>query len=67
MSSNVPQVIDEEAVRLTAYFLWEQDGRPDSDPADFWERALAMHARSHQASEDLTAEPTAEPAETAIR
>jgi hypothetical protein len=32
-----------EAVRLTAYFLWEQDGRPDGRHEEYWLRALHKH------------------------
>lgn len=28
-----------ERIRLTAYFLWEHDGRPDGNPFDYWLRA----------------------------
>jgi hypothetical protein len=35
--------IDEEAVRLTAYFLWEQDGRPEGGAERYWFRALKRH------------------------
>jgi hypothetical protein len=28
-----------EQIRQTAYFLWEQDGRPDGDGAAYWLRA----------------------------
>lgn len=47
------RTIDEEAVRLTAYFLWEQDGRPDKNPADFWLRALELHRRSDALGREL--------------
>lgn len=40
-----PEPIDEEAVRLTAYFLWEQDGRPFGRESDYWARAREMHRR----------------------
>lgn len=36
---------DEEAIRLTAYFLWEQDGRPEGRHDSYWLRAREMHAR----------------------
>lgn len=39
------QDLDEEAVRRTAYFLWEQDGRPFGREAFYWERAREMHRR----------------------
>ena len=45
--------LDEEAVRLTAYFMWEQDGRPNSNPQDYWERALEMHRRANAYGQEL--------------
>ena len=38
----------EEAVRKTAYFLWEQDGRPDGRHEDYYLRALEQHRRERQ-------------------
>ena len=37
--------IDEEAVRRTAFFLWEQDGRPPGRDVEYWSRALEQHIR----------------------
>ncbi|MDB5541790.1 MAG: hypothetical protein JWQ89_3517 [Devosia sp.] len=34
-----------EAVRRTAYFLWEQDGRPDGRHDEYYLRALEQHRR----------------------
>jgi len=34
-----------EALRATAYFLWEQDGRPDGRAMEYWLRAKEMHLR----------------------
>lgn len=34
-----------EAVRRTAYFLWEQDGRPAGGAEGYWVRAKEMHLR----------------------
>ena len=34
-----------EAIRRTAYFLWEQDGRPDGRAIDYWLRAKDAHLR----------------------
>jgi hypothetical protein len=34
-----------EAVRATAYFLWEQDGRPEGRSFDYWVRAKEQHLR----------------------
>jgi hypothetical protein len=34
-----------ESVRKTAYFLWEQDGRPDGRHDEYYLRALEKHRR----------------------
>jgi hypothetical protein len=34
-----------EAIRRTAYFLWEQDGRPEGESFNYWLRAKDMHQR----------------------
>ena len=34
-----------QAVRATAYFLWEQDGRPDNRSFHYWLRAKEIHLR----------------------
>jgi hypothetical protein len=34
-----------QAIRDTAYFLWEQDGRPEGNSFDYWLRAKQMHQR----------------------
>lgn len=34
-----------QAIRATAYFLWEQDGRPAGMAFDYWLRAKQMHLR----------------------
>lgn len=34
-----------EAIRRTAYFLWEHDGRPQGRAFDYWLRAKEMHLR----------------------
>ncbi len=34
------------AVRDTAYFLWEQDGRPEGRAEEYWYRALEQHLRA---------------------
>ena len=33
------------AVRDTAYFLWEQDGRPEGRSFDYWLKAKEIHQR----------------------
>ena len=35
-----------EAVRRTAYFLWEQDGRPDGRHEEYYLQAHEQHRRS---------------------
>jgi hypothetical protein len=34
-----------EAIRRTAYFLWEQDGRPEGRSLEYWQRAKEAHLR----------------------
>jgi hypothetical protein len=47
----------EQAVRETAYFLWEQDGRPESREQDYWYRALERTLRERNADGVIGAEP----------
>ena len=35
----------EEAVRQTAYFLWEQDGKPEGRAPEYWLKARERHIR----------------------
>ena len=35
----------EQAVRERAYFLWEQEGRPEGRADEYWHRALDQHLR----------------------
>ena len=37
--------ISDEAVRRTAFFLWEQDGKPVGKELYYWEKALEQHIR----------------------
>lgn len=37
-----------EAVRKTAYFLWEQDGRPHGRHDEYYLRALEQHRRARE-------------------
>jgi hypothetical protein len=34
-----------QAIRATAYFLWEQDGRPEGRAFDYWVRAKESYLR----------------------
>jgi hypothetical protein len=47
----------EQAVRDTAYFLWEQDGRPMGREQDYWFQALERCLRQHQNDRHLTKGP----------
>jgi hypothetical protein len=53
--------VDDDAVRLTAYFLWEQEGRSDRNPEDFWQRALELHRRAKAHDLELSRGPQREP------
>ena len=37
--------IDEDAIRQTAFFMWEQDGRPPGGELAYWTRAMEQHVR----------------------
>jgi hypothetical protein len=43
----------ELAVRETAYFLWEQDGKPFGREQEYWFRALERQLRERNADRDL--------------
>jgi Protein of unknown function (DUF2934) len=51
-----PERSDEQAVRETAYFIWEQEGRPHGRAEDHWVRAVgegsAEPARADEPMED---------------
>lgn len=38
-----PELI--EAIRRTAYFFWEQDGRPEGRAEEYWAKAKETHQR----------------------
>lgn len=46
-----------DAVRDTAYFLWEQDGRPEGRADEYWQRALEIKIRERTANEWLESPP----------
>ena len=48
----------ELAVRETAYFLWEQDGKPEGRENDYWFRALERQLRERNADRDLRNGPS---------
>jgi hypothetical protein len=47
----------ELAVRETAYFLWEQDGKPQGREKDYWFRALERTLRERNADRDINNGP----------
>jgi hypothetical protein len=47
----------EQAVRETAYFLWEQDGRPFGREQEYWYRALERTLRERNADTHLRQSP----------
>jgi hypothetical protein len=47
----------EQAVRETAYFLWEQDGRPEGREQEYWYRALERTLRERNADTGMRQRP----------
>ena len=47
----------EQAVRETAYFLWEQDGKPGGHEQEYWYRALEQTLRQRNADHSLAEPP----------
>jgi hypothetical protein len=47
----------ELAVRETAYFLWEQDGKPFGREQDYWFQALERALRERNSDRDLKDQP----------
>lgn len=48
----------EQAVRETAYFLWEQDGRPEGREQEYWFRALERALREWKANQEIGRPPS---------
>lgn len=48
----------EQAVRDTAYFLWENDGRPEGREKEYWFRALERCLRQRQYDQMLQEKPS---------
>src|ERR1700755_3428216 len=59
----------EEAIRVHAYHLWEQDGRPHGRDVEFWQKAIALIGAAKPtkapAAKPKAAKATAVEAETA--
>ncbi|WIY52015.1 DUF2934 domain-containing protein [Devosia sp. YIM 151766] len=47
----------EHSVRQTAYFLWEQDGRPEGKEQEYWFKALDRCLRQREADQLLQVPP----------
>jgi len=47
----------EQAVRDTAYFLWEADGRPPGREQEYWFRALERSLRQRESDRRLREPP----------
>jgi hypothetical protein len=43
----------EQSVRDTAYFMWENDGRPDGREQEYWFRALEVCLRQRNLDKQL--------------
>ena len=48
----------DSVIREQAYFLWEQDGKPEGRENDYWFRALERQLRERNADRDLKSGPT---------
>jgi len=49
-----------QAVQRTAYFLWEQDGRPHGRHEEYYLKALELHRRERTYDDWLTDDPDGE-------
>ena len=47
----------EAEVRETAYFLWEQDGRPNGRSEEYWQKALDQKIRERNLDSELAKSP----------
>lgn len=43
---------EEQAIRERAYFLWEQEGKPEGRAFAHWERARAVHSDQGRTPDD---------------
>lgn len=51
----------EAEIRKQAYYLWEQDGRPEGHDVEYWQRATVAVTEREQLS-TLTDDPPKKPA-----
>ena len=54
---------DEQRIRERAFYLWEQEGRPDGGAERHWEMARAMIEREDAERRDAEGEPPGDVAE----
>jgi len=57
MPDDIDAAHDEQTVRETAYFLWENDGRPEGRDQEYWYRALERTHREHEADDLIGMQP----------
>lgn len=48
----------EQAVRDTAYFMWENDGHPEGREQEYWYRALSEAVRQREIDQHLGSPPS---------
>ncbi len=51
----------EEKIRVRAYHLWEQDGRPEGRAEEYWERARELQAMADAAGAGQLPNPQKDP------
>ena len=57
MPDTIADTSIEEMVRETAYFLWEQDGKPEGRDQEYWYRAEQRTQREHDANGEIGRQP----------
>jgi hypothetical protein len=56
-----------DRIRTRAYLLWEQNGKPEGQDGEFWERARELIAIEDHPTAGLLPNPMAERRETAVQ
>jgi hypothetical protein len=56
-----PDSATRERIRLRAYHLWEQDGRPEGRAEEYWERARELQAMADAAGAGQLPNPEKDP------
>ena len=51
----------EERIKERAYYLWEEEGRPEGRDAEFWERAKELIGMEEHADAALLPNPMTQP------